>query len=527
MKFNKLAVGLGAILLIFAGGCDLEVPNLNQPETERVVALPADLENLIWGGYNTYWKMTDDYLGLRPIISVASMEHSAYPANFGMVEYSLIPRRAVDNSPAHTFASHFEYTWYRSYRAIVAASNGLKGLQTAPLPGEGTLTSAQRTARAEAFSRFVQGVGHGALAMVYDKGVVFDETKSALEEQPLVPYTDLFQAAMGYLDQAITLATNNTFTIPTTWTAGHATSNTALVRLARQYKAYYRANLPRTPQDAVDWNSVIADIDAAGPVNMVFRGLPGDPWHTYGLYYISLAGWSQVHNALSGMSDQSGEYQKWMARPWLLREPFLYVTPDKRFPQGATVAAQQAAPGTYVMVPATPGGQWARPDRGTWRWSYYRDRRHDAYVAALGGDQPHLTLRYMKLLKAEALYRTGDLAGAATIINETRVANGGLVATNAAGLNSNGVPKGLPTWAGFDANGYGNLLEMLKWEFRMETYHHGFAPNYFNGRRWGDLMAGTFLHLPIPGKELETLQKGAYTTGGGQPGSAPVGTYRY
>jgi len=530
MKYNQLILGLvSAVLLLFAIGCDLNVVNINQPETARVLALPEDIESLVWGSYNTYWNLTDNYLGLRPILSATSFEHSAFPANFGMVHYSWIPRRVVDNSPAHDFASYLERTWYHSYRAIVAASDAIKALENVTLPASGDLTSEQRMARAEAFGRFVQGVSHGMLAQVYDQAVVFDESKDAAQPQGLLPYAEVHQAALDYLQEAIDIATNNTFTIPSVWTAGNALNNTALAKLAKQYRAYYRANLPRTPGEAtaVNWTQVSQDIDAA-PINVVMVGGPGDPWHTYGMAYINFFGWSQIANNLRGMSDQSGAYQTWMGKPWGERTPFLFITPDKRFPQGDSVAAQQANPGLYMLVPANPGGAWARPERGTYRWSYYRDFRYDGWLVAYSGPMPHLTARYMLLLKAEALYRSGDAGGAATIINETRVANGGLNATDAAGTNTDAVPKGLAAWTGFDANGVGNLLEMLKWEFRLETYHHGFSANYFNSRRWGDLMEGTFLHLPVPGSELEVLQLPRYTTGGvGGDGGALIGTYGY
>ncbi len=43
-------------------GCDsltdLEVINENNPETERVLATPADLESLIGGSFLTYWNGT-------------------------------------------------------------------------------------------------------------------------------------------------------------------------------------------------------------------------------------------------------------------------------------------------------------------------------------------------------------------------------------------------------------------------------------------------------------------------------------
>lgn len=76
----------------------------------------------------------------------------------------------------------------------------------------------------------------------------------------------------------------------------------------------------------------------------------------------------------------------------------------------------------------------------------------------------------------------------------------------------------------------GSLLEMLKWEVRLETIYKGLhmASWYFYGRGWGDLPEGSFLQIPVPGRETELLGIASYTFGGpGGESAAPVGTYGY
>jgi hypothetical protein len=236
------------------------------------------------------------------------------------------------------------------------------------------------------------------------------------------------------------------------------------------------------------------------------------------------------------MADQSGGYQQWIAKdPWdrhpnlsadQLSDPFLIMTDDLRFPQGNTIAEQQANDGVVFEIATAGGGyasQWARPDRGSFRWSYYRPVLFQDWPTPGTNrhDWPEMRVEEMRLLRAEALFRTGNLAGAAEIINETRV-RAGLSATDASGTNTSCVPK-LP-------NGQcGDLWEMLKWEVRLETIYSGLhmAPWYFHGRGWGDLAQGSFLQLPIPGREAELLMLQPYTFGGANESSAPVGTYGY
>ena len=113
---------------------------------------------------------------------------------------------------------------------------------------------------------------------------------------------------------------------------------------------------------------------------------------------------------------------------------------------------------------------------------------------------------------------TGNLAQTAGLVNATRVA-AGLNATNANGLNTSCVPR-LPSGA------CGDLFEMLKWEFRLETQFQGMfgAPWYFLGRGWGDLYRGTQLHLPVPCGVLQARGMACYTLGGVGGNSASTGS---
>jgi hypothetical protein len=103
------------------------------------------------------------------------------------------------------------------------------------------------------------------------------------------------------------------------------------------------------------------------------------------------------------------------------------------------------------------------------------------------------------LVHAEALVRTGgDLALAATLINRTRVDRGKLPAATA-------------------AEGAAKLLEYIDYEREIELMNSsGMA--FFRRRHVDGLQDGTLRHLPIPAKELETLQLPVYTFGGvGKP----------
>lgn len=530
MKTPKYSVFI-ILMIFFAAGCDLEVTNLNQPERDRVLATGGDVISLIGGSYNSLYFAITDPDGIGPILSVNSFQHSAFPANFGMEEYGRIPRVPVNNSPAHGFAEHFELTWYRAYRAISAASEGIIQLDAERFP-----IAPETETAARAFAKFTQGAAHGYLALLYDRAFIFDEEKPVTDEEgnliiyDLMSAEDVFAAAAGYFEEAILIASGNeAIGVPSGWTGGQVANLGELAALSHTYRAYFRANLPRTPAqaDQIDWDAVITDIDNGRQTDFAPNAPSiGSEWYAWNLVYLNFPQWSQVNYFIKGMADQSGNYQTWYNEPHGSKHPmlpgdvpFLIVTPDERFPQGDTVELQDSLRGKYMLYVGSEGH--ARPDRGTWRWSFYRDDRYRAHYPPPPSNMDMLTVKHVQLIKAEALYRTGDLPGAAAILNETREEHGGLSPAGADGTNDDCVPR-LPDGS------CGDLWEMLKWEKRLESYQQGLSPWYFDARRWGDHMEGTFLQLPIPGKELEVLEKPIYSFGGvGGEWAAPVGTYGF
>lgn len=517
IDFRVKTTLVAGVLLAMTACADLDVVNQNDPDASRALATPGDVESLIAGSYRQWFDVQSSYNSTTMILSNVAFQHSAYPANFGMVEYSKFPRIPIVNSSADQFYAYFEYPWVKNYRALAAIRDGLIALDGGVDLGDDEL-------RARAYSKFVQGLTHGNLAVLYDQAFIVDETTNTAEAVEASSAAEVLEAALGYFDEAIALATGATFEIPTSWMSVNVSAE-QLVRLAHSYKARYRASVARTPAEraAVDWNAVLADIEDGIDADWEMD-LDGTNWWSSALYYSHLFGWGQMSYFVNGMADQSGKYQTWVAMPITEKEPnlgsdtpFLIDTPDERYPQGATIDEQIANPGTIYQVPATYGNQWQRPDRGSFRWSYYRDYTRDTWNQN-DGPVVFLEMAEMDLLAAEAYIHLGQPALAAPIINEYRTA-AGLSATDAAGTNADCVPK--------LANGTcGDLMEMMKWEKRHETLHAGEMQTswYFDGRGWGDLYEGSFLELPVPALDAETLGLQIYTFGGSEGASASPGS---
>jgi hypothetical protein len=511
MKFLRVVAVSGALAISAVGCADLDVPNMNSPERDRALAAPGDVQSLISGSFRTWWISQKSYESAGLSLSVMAWEHSSSHGNARMWISSRMPREAIPVHPSEPDANTVEDPWYLPYRAIVAASEGLAAMDAGlEMPEE---AGSDTQARARAWARFVQGVGHGTIGLLFDRGFVMDETVDAINSPPpLVPYTEVMAAALGYLDEAIALAEANTFKIPSTWLNGLEYDNTDLAKVAHSYRARFMAQVARTPAEraAVDWEKVIAHAEKG--VEETFA--PISNWSTWWdeiQYYGTLAAWSQMSYRHFGRGDISGGYQEWMATDWNDRVRFLMVTPDKRWPQGETAEEQAKADnrGKYFQYVATQPFQVAR---GLYYPSFYRDYRFDGpYVSqANKGPMTEIEPEEMWALQAEGHIRLNRPEIAAELINKSRVESGGLPPVTAAGVpgGDSCVPKMID-------GSCGDLMEAMKWEKRNETRFTAFGGFYFDNRGWGDLDPGTALHWPIPGKELQVLQMDLYSFGGG------------
>lgn len=535
------SVAILALVVAALGCADLDVDNPNAPDRERALATAGDVESLISGSFHSWWNNVNGasfFAGNSTMfLGTASFQHSAWPANEGMVYYSQFPRIPITNDPANEFYSNFAGPYEEAYSLLSAVAEGLTAIEENPSVAEEL--GEQQVTTVRAFAKFMQGLAHGSVALLYDQGFVVDETVD-VESGDLepVPYDQLMEAALGYFDEAIAMAEGGDFEVPADWMGDRAVAADELARLAHSMKARHMTAVARNPSEraAVDWNAVLDEIDqGVDEFEIALTGVYDlSNWGTHAIGVWGLSAWQQLNYFVLGMADQSGQYQAWLdvpvsqRRPEIDGEPFLIETPDERFPQGSTMEEQLDNPGAYFAIP-DPDATWAnfdislnfqQPGRGTWRWSYYFDIRPRQRIF-LGADAwPEVPAAEMRLLAAEAHYRLGNEGQAASLINVSRTAYG-LNETDASGTNTSCVPR-LP-------NGdCGGLFEMLKWEKRLETQYRGMhaVPWYFEGRGWGDLYAGTPVHHPLPAEEAELLELGVYTVGGcGQEGGADQSTY--
>src|SRR5207248_9647251 len=112
-----------------------------------------------------------------------------------------------------------------------------------------------------------------------------------------------------------------------------------------------RAAVARTPAEraAVDWNAVIDDATKGITTDLNIAMDPGGGWDmVWVVQHYLFSSWHQMWQFMVGFADTSAAFDACLAQPVANRASFLVVTPDRRFPQGTTRAAQQA------NSPATP-----------------------------------------------------------------------------------------------------------------------------------------------------------------------------
>jgi hypothetical protein len=555
--------GALAGVIVSAAACELQVDNPNDPGTDQVLASPIESEALV-GSYYRRWHGgmyagTGNYWG---IANVQSFENYSSLANNGQNARAGIPRPANDNTISNVTEGENKAVFFRNSEVNRIASNILTRFNDPTY----TTTSIPRDNRVRAFAEFLRGLSMGYLALFYDSSAVSYPGQSTEEAGELLHYSVVAESAYVAFQRAIDYAAlPNVPAIPPEWMpiAGSPATLTPaeFTKLIRSYRARIRANVARTPAEraAVNWTEVINDAAAGITADheMVTNTVTG-PGKGWVAQYMSFGQWHQMTPWVMGMADVSGVYASWINLPIAQRGTtgeFTMVTPDLRFPQGADRVTQQADFAiTSCSVASTPCKRYFvnRPNGNdqtaglAWGLSNYDWVRHYSwFIKGDGTGQNGKIVFFTKaendLLRAEGLLRTGDLAGAAALINLTRTAGmvggvakgGGLPAVTATadgGLSgANCVPK-KPVNASNNGGGTlvcGDLMEALKWEKRIETAFTHFAGWYLDHRGWGDLAEGTPLQLATPYQDLMARQKPLYSTGLNTTGgsAAAVSTY--
>lgn len=539
-----LSIGVAAAGLLFATACDqnLTVKDLSDPDITRVFATGQSIESTIGSGYQTVHNAMSNTSD-QPGVEAFGLESYSSLANFNLGTRVAIPRLPINNViGAPSILSEYSALSKES-RLIVNAMDALEAL----VKGGKTTGSPARDLRDRAFAFFVVGASQGWLSLMYDSAAIVTPRMRADSIPPLAAASAVAAGAIQMLDSALAIANDpaatSGFPLETAWLSSAPSFGTldSFKRLVRSYRARIRAGVSRSAADAakVDWAKVIDDAENGITVNLMVNVGGSSGWNTgMETQRYQDATWSQMSLMYMGMADVSGGYANYIAQDLSHKNGFfLVVTPDQRWPQGATRAAQNTASVQATNATARPyienrplandvaGDPWGVSFYTYNRWRYIRQNSN-------AGLFPEFMKAENDMLAAEGYIRTGNYAAAAAKIDLTRVANGGLPALS--GVVTTGtqqVPGGtscvpqVPQGDGTVA--CGTIMEAMKYEKRIETTYTGFGRFWIDGRGWGDLVTGTALEFPVPYQEMQTRQEKFYLLGAGFGSAATKGVYGF
>jgi hypothetical protein len=540
---NRKLIPYVALLAAFGlGACDnsLVVTNPNSGETQRVLGTPDDAEKLLGSYYKRWYAGLYGNPGANPPTTFEGMANIMSMQNYSSLnnecQNSRYPFSGATNlnTPGNNCASDQANPYFVLNEVTRVGSNFLSNITDGTL----VLGSQARENRDKAFAEFLRGMSIGYVALFYDSTAVVTPGMKGDDPGKLVGYVQAMDSAYAALQRAIDLATatatgTNGFPLPADWIPSSTSMSAAeFVKLVRSYRALFRANIARTPAEraAANWDLIIADAQngiTADHYNITSStNGPGGGWRRI---YDGGSTWHQMPPFIIGMGDVSGNYEAWLKQGISDRGAgnvgFFMVTPDLRFPQGTSRAAQQADFKIQDCEVAgllnckryftnRPNGSDQYTGNG-WAWSNYDFNRFHSWVIKGDAGTPRNgpLLVYPKtaldMLQAEGLIRKGQFAAAAALINVTRVKNG-LPAITAFDATSP-VPGGIascvprvPQPPNASTTACGNMMEAMKWEKRMEEAFVQFGAWFLDGRGWGDLAENTALFWAVPYQDLQS-----------------------
>ncbi|MEA1888076.1 MAG: hypothetical protein U9N72_12795 [Bacteroidota bacterium] len=473
-KFYILVIALG----LLAPACaDLEVINETAPDAERALANPEDVQSLAGGAFRTWHNEVQEYEAVALAMGTMADYVTCSWGNSAMRDMSWEPRiNSFPNTLTYAYFPTIRSQWQDSYAAIAAVNLVLQRLDEGMDfggPDENALT--------EAFCYFVSGVSHGYLGLVFDQAniIPWDADISQLE---LKPWEEVCAAGLALLDQAIAIANSTSFEVPPKWVGGMAMTNVELAQLANGYAARILAYQSRTKahNESIDWNQVLHYAQNANDFD--FKPELGDAYDWYDMYwmYARYPGWGRVDHRI--INEMDHDYPS--------RWPTSGVWPDGDPGEADPDDARLLTDYEYLASNAFP------PDRGYYHFSHYRYSRYDDVGSTVWyGDKPKPSFLAWeaKLLEAEALFRTGNVTGAANILNDP--------------TGPRKVRGGLDDVSSSDPN----LLRLILDEKDIECFLTGAGIGYYDMRRTDRLQPATLLHFPVPATELEISGLPHYT----------------
>lgn len=470
---------------------ELNVENLNNPDSKAVLSNLTSVASLPSGGYLNLYNAMDGF-GLSTLDITGDYMSSSW-GNFGMRDLGTAPRTAFNNSIAYSNAGGTNLDlWKNLNSALGTARDPLVVINIE----NKTLIDNQTTQMVKASCEFLQGVSMGYLSLFFDKAYILDEN-TPLSTAPLSPAADVRDAAVAKLEKCI--ATCNATAFTTKFFNGQSYSNVQLAKIASTMAARILAYHPRTPDntayDAVNWAKVKTFAENGIDFDFIVSANANN--YVTNARWLFNAGasddtaWSRIDQRIVSLISTNGLQQN-------ATQPMIW--PDAGLDALTGVTDKRLTKDWKFGDPPFIAG------RGRYFFSNYYSNRYTSTVDADAGPCNLALKAENDLILAEALLKTGgSTTQIATLINNTRVTRGEL-----------------PALTGAETN----LLLHIMYERSIELINSMAGVGFLDNRRLGYIdtsnrtrvqsyfTAGTIPHYPVPAIELNVLKLPIYTFGG-------------
>jgi len=458
------------IALLFAVSCtdfstDLEVKNTENPNDYILTSDPVALTATSGTILRNWFMTTHSTEGPGAALSTMADVNTCSFGNFGMRDLSSEPRVTFNNTAA--YSNDVTKTYFNSLYSVLSDSNTIA---LAVKNG----TKFEDPNQAAMISKLGQALSIGYLALVFDKVWLSDE--NGVVGEGASTYAESMVFALGKLDEAIAIAKTNNVSVPETWLPGGGNSNASLVAFMNSMGARMLVGNVRnsTQKATINWTKVL-DYTNNGLSSNFEIYMDDVTWYDLiPLTYMIYPGWARVDMRIVHLMDPN--------------TPAYWLDSVSTQPRSTSADARLVSDYGYLA------SNVFAPARGIYHYSSYRYKRYDSYITNWTENIVEFSVAENDMYKAEALAYTGNIGGAADIINAgTRTVRGHLpyVSADLAAVKA-----------------------AIHYERMVEFAYTGMGIGFFEMRKENLLQKGTLLHFPVPGAALQAIPAEYYTFGG-------------
>lgn len=514
LKLTALFLGL---LLAFNSCADLSVENQNAPDRARALSNPADLVSLLQGATTDAMQASLDLWGVH--MNGLSDQMTSTNKYLSFWDFTEEPRLRLNNKTTYADSDIFDSPW-STFNASISSANEIIGI----VEGDGRSIVLEDgtdvTQKLLASAYFIRGFARGYLAMIYDKGYIVNYDTDVSKPLEPVPYTELMNAAIQDLDEAIKVADALGSGFNWDLLPSDASVNLNLAQfktVTNSFAARILANTPRTASEASgwDWDSVISYAE---------KGVGGT----------NAAAAMEDFSASSIANQFYNNYADWSC--YMLGDGSGYLPSDIKI-------IHMLDPGYPVEYPAAPTVlDSSDVNTNDPRIGYYNYSSNFGYLSASRNRSLFSNYLNLRLFSDNQMYNTDGYPVTFFIKAETQyiLAEAYLMKNNKTtaaqylmnspfGNGQTDVTPNMPSvqlgYLDEDGMSGGNsisgtdsdqaFVRALHREYSVELdLIDGIGLQWFYMRRHDLLQKGTALHYAIPGSELEITGRKYYTYGG-------------